>query len=89
MGIVEFSKDSKKSLENLYSNFFMNQIIHISWNYVYMEQHEHIQRLWNQYINSTSWIDMRMNGDIYNQKFEKLKNGWNRPMGRHWYKQSI
>jgi len=45
LGIVESSKNSKKSLENSYSNYFMNQIIHISWNYVYMEQHEHIQRL--------------------------------------------
>ncbi len=45
LGIVEFSINSKKSLENLYSNCFMNQIIHISWNYVYTEQHEHIQRL--------------------------------------------
>jgi len=45
LGIVGFSKNSKKSLENLYSNCFMNQTIHISSNYVYMEKHEHIQTL--------------------------------------------
>ncbi len=34
-------------------------------------------------------ISTQLIGNIHNQKIEKYKDAWNRPIGRHWYKQFI